>query len=218
MFLPDRYVRGTCPVVQDRGPVGRLLRELRQHLFADLELIDRTFRCCPALPPTVKRIGAFLLPAGRLRRHAARLGRLRSRGRQSGPQAGGVVRRGLKDWDISRDAPYFGFEIPTPRGKYFYVWLDAPVGYMASLLALCCAPAHGHRLRCLLGGPTRTCRALPLSRQGHRLLPRPVLACGPAPGSGLPHAHRPIFAHGFLTVDGQKMSKRAAPSSLPRPI
>src|SRR4029078_1285338 len=44
---------------------------------------------------------------------------------------------GLQDWDISRDAPYFGFEIPNAPGKYFYVWLDAPVGYMASFLNLC---------------------------------------------------------------------------------
>ena len=44
---------------------------------------------------------------------------------------------GLKDWDISRDAPYFGFRIPGTQDKYFYVWLDAPVGYMASLLHLC---------------------------------------------------------------------------------
>ncbi len=44
---------------------------------------------------------------------------------------------GLKDWDISRDAPYFGFPIPDAPGKYFYVWLDAPVGYLASFKALC---------------------------------------------------------------------------------
>jgi methionyl-tRNA synthetase len=44
---------------------------------------------------------------------------------------------GLNDWDISRDAPYFGFEIPDAPGKYFYVWLDAPIGYMASFKKLC---------------------------------------------------------------------------------
>src|SRR5690606_14336811 len=46
-------------------------------------------------------------------------------------------RAGLKDWDISRDAPYFGFEIPGEPGKFFYVWFDAPIGYMASFLNLC---------------------------------------------------------------------------------
>ena len=53
--------------------------------------------------------------------------------------------QGLKDWDISRDAPYFGFEIPDAPGKYFYVWFDAPIGYLGSFTQLCAA--HGFEVR-----------------------------------------------------------------------
>ncbi|VEB57285.1 methionyl-tRNA synthetase [Salmonella enterica subsp. enterica] len=83
---------------------------------------------------------------------------------------------GLQQWDISRDAPYFGFEIPNAPGKYFYVWLDAPIGYMGSFKNLCDKRGDTtsfdeywkKRLRC---------RAVPLYRQRHRLFPQPVLAC-----------------------------------------
>jgi methionyl-tRNA synthetase len=61
---------------------------------------------------------------------------------------------GLKDWDISRDAPYFGFEIPNAPGKYFYVWLDAPVGYMASFLNLCRKHGWGFEAWWKPGSPT----------------------------------------------------------------
>ena len=80
---------------------------------------------------------------------------------------------GLQQWDISRDAPYFGFEIPGAPGKYFYVWLDAPIGYMGSFKNLCDKRGDTDfdefwkRFHY---------RALSLYRQGYRLLPQPVLA------------------------------------------
>ena len=109
---------------------------------------------------------------------------------------------GLQEWDISRDAPYFGFEIPGAPGKYFYVWLDAPIGYMASHQQLLRAGGPGLRplLATGIGG-----RAVPLHRQGHHQLPRPVLARHAALGRlRTPTA---IYVHGFLTVNGTKMSK-----------
>jgi hypothetical protein len=86
----------------------------------------------------------------------------------------------LSDWDISRDAPYFGFEIPGAPGKYFYVWLDAPIGYFASFKQPRRQARRRHRRRRGLtdAGPRRRGRHRDgaLHRQGHPLLPRPVLA------------------------------------------
>jgi methionyl-tRNA synthetase len=80
---------------------------------------------------------------------------------------------GLQDWDISRDAPYFGFEIPDAPGKYFYVWLDAPIGYMASSKNL--FDRIGVNFDEFLGQSRfRPNGAVPLHRQGHPLLPRAV--------------------------------------------
>ena len=109
---------------------------------------------------------------------------------------------GLSDWDISRDAPYFGFEIPDAPGKYFYVWLDAPVGYMASFKNLCdrigidfdefFKADSQTELYHFIGKDILYFHALfwpaMLKFSGHR-------------------APTGVFAHGFLTVDGQKMSK-----------
>ncbi len=110
----------------------------------------------------------------------------------------------LKDWDISRDAPYFGFEIPRAPGKYFYVWLDAPIGYMACLKKLCTErtdirfddywrpEAYATELYHFIGKDIVYFHALfwPAMLHGAQLR--------------LPTS---IFVHGFLTINGQKMSK-----------
>jgi methionyl-tRNA synthetase len=109
---------------------------------------------------------------------------------------------GLRDWDISRDAPYFGFEIPGHPGKYFYVWLDAPVGYMASSLAL--AHARGLDFDGWWSPDS--------SAELHHFIGKDILyfhtLFWPAvlTGAGF---RRPtaVHAHGFLTINGQKMSK-----------
>ncbi len=110
---------------------------------------------------------------------------------------------GLADWDISRDAPYFGFEIPDAPGKYFYVWLDAPVGYMASFANLCAKTPKlvfddfwrkdsSAELYHFIGKDIVYFHALFW----------PAMLDGA--GYRLPTG---VFAHGFLTVNGQKMSK-----------
>lgn len=109
---------------------------------------------------------------------------------------------GLQDWDISRDAPYFGFEIPDAPGKYFYVWLDAPIGYLASFRRLCrengvdfdafLAPDTGTEMYHFIGKDIMYFHGLfwpaMLREAGHRTPTR-------------------LFIHGFLTVNGMKMSK-----------
>ena len=87
--------------------------------------------------------------------------------------------KGLADWDISRDAPYFGIPIPDAPGKFFYVWLDAPLGYLASLKAYFDsgkAAANGEARTFDAIRRRRRCRADSLHRQGHRLPPHTVLA------------------------------------------
>ena len=110
---------------------------------------------------------------------------------------------GLKDWDISRDAPYFGFRIPGERDKYFYVWFDAPIGYMASFLNLCRREGidfdefwgadSPHELYHFIGKDIPYFHAL--------FWPAMLSGAGYRKPSGL-------FVHGHVTVDGEKMSKR----------
>ena len=122
----------------------------------------------------------------------------------------GSGEQALADWDISRDAPYFGIEIPDAPGKYFYVWLDAPIGYLAALQELLRQRqgARQRRATHLRGVPGRgRYRADPLHRQGHHLLPHAVLA-GDAAIRGPPYkVPDHVYVHGFLTVSGEKMSK-----------
>ena len=124
--------------------------------------------------------------------------------------------KGLADWDISRDAPYFGIPIPDAPGKYFYVWLDAPIGYLASLKAHLAQARH--RLRGVPAEPRR--RPVPLHRQGHRLLPHAVLARDAevrrraVQGAG--QRVRPRLPDGLRREDVEVARHRRQPRRLPR--
>jgi len=134
MFLPDRYVRGTCPRCKSIDQYGDSC-EVCGSTYSPAELIDPVSTVSNT-PPVWResdhlffRLGAF---ETMLREWLA-----------SGSLSGAVRAKldewfaaGLQDWDISRDKPYFGFEIPGSPGKYFYVWFDAPIGYIASFVAL----------------------------------------------------------------------------------
>src|SRR5947209_17330231 len=109
---------------------------------------------------------------------------------------------GLSDWDISRDAPYFGFEIPDAPGKYFYVWLDAPIGYMASFENLCKKRQDLSFNEYWQQDETELYHFIGKDIIYFHALFWPALLHGA--GYRTPTA---IFANGFLTVDGQKMSK-----------
>jgi methionyl-tRNA synthetase len=110
--------------------------------------------------------------------------------------------QGLKDWDISRDAPYFGFEIPEAPGKYFYVWFDAPIGYLASFTQLCVRTGLKFDDFLKVGANTEL----------HHFIGKDILyfhtlfwpAVLQASGMRRPTA---VHAHGFVTINGQKMSK-----------
>src|SRR6185312_9320542 len=109
----------------------------------------------------------------------------------------------LQDWDISRDAPYFGFEIPDAPGKYFYVWLDAPIGYMASLKNLC-SKRKDLRFEDFWGKDSKA--------EVYHFIGKDIIyfhsLFWPAMLSGAGfRTPSSVYAHGFLTVNGQKMSK-----------
>ena len=109
---------------------------------------------------------------------------------------------GLQDWDISRDAPYFGFEIPGHPGKYFYVWLDAPIGYIASHEVLCRETGDDFDAYWLPGGDTELYHFIGKDIVNFHGLFWPAML--DSAGLRQPTA---VYAHGFLTVNGVKMSK-----------
>ena len=109
---------------------------------------------------------------------------------------------GLRDWDISRDPPYFGFEIPGEENKYFYVWLDAPIGYMASFLHYCRNEGVDFDSYWKPGGRTELYHFIGKDIIYFHALFWPAVLHGA--GYRIPTA---VLAHGFLTVNGAKMSK-----------
>ncbi|HUV21351.1 MAG TPA: methionine--tRNA ligase [Gammaproteobacteria bacterium] len=109
---------------------------------------------------------------------------------------------GLKDWDISRNAPYWGFEIPDAPGKYFYVWLDAPIGYMASFKHWCTRSGHDFDTYWSEDSVTELYHFIGKDIARFHTLFWPAMLHGA--GYRKPSA---VYCHGFLTVDGQKMSK-----------
>ena len=109
---------------------------------------------------------------------------------------------GLQEWDISRDAPYFGFEIPAAPGKYFYVWLDAPIGYMASFKNLCQRSDYNFDDYWSADSECEVYHFIGKDIINFHTLFWPAMLS--SVGYRTPTA---VFAHGFLTVDGTKMSK-----------
>jgi methionyl-tRNA synthetase len=112
------------------------------------------------------------------------------------------LNEGLKDWDISRNAPYWGFEIPDAPGKYFYVWLDAPIGYMASFKNWCTTNGHDFDSYWNEDSTTELHHFIGKDIARFHTLFWPAMLHGA--GYRKPSA---VYCHGFLTVDGQKMSK-----------
>ena len=134
LFLPDRYVRGECPACGAPDQYGDACEHCSAN-YTPMEM-NNPVSVVSGTTPTVRESEHFFF----------RLGDFEEELRTWVPDHVDTsmvnkldewFQAGLKDWDISRDAPYFGFEIPDEPGKYFYVWFDAPIGYMASFLSLC---------------------------------------------------------------------------------
>ena len=202
MFLPDRFVRGTCPRCKSEDQDGDAC-EVCGATYTPEDLIDPVSVISGTTP--VKRESEHYF--FKLSEYEQRL----REWMQEATLDKNVISKleewfeaGLRDWDISRDAPYFGFRIPGTEDKYFYVWLDAPVGYPASFKHLCerrpdldfdeyWRPGHDTEVFHFIGKDIMYFHTLfwPAVLQGA--------------GFRMPTS---VYAHGFLTVDGQKMSKR----------
>ncbi len=206
MFLPDRYIKGTCPncgapdqygdnceqcgatyaptdLVEPRSVMSGATPVLRdsEHYFFELGKSEQLLRDWFA--------GKYT--AGQPVMHASVAAKLKE-----------WLDGGLKDWDISRDAPYFGFPIPDAPGKFFYVWLDAPIGYLASFKALC--DKTGLKFEDFLGTAS--------TAEMHHFIGKDIInfhgLFWPAMLHGadmrVPTA---LHVNGYLTVNGAKMSK-----------
>ena len=200
MFLPDRYVKGTCPKCGADDQYGDNC-EACGATYAPTELLNAVSAISGAKPIEKESEHYFFdLPRYEtLLKEWTRHGHLQT---EVANKLDEWFTAGLKQWDISRDAPYFGFPIPGTTDKYFYVWLDAPIGYMASFKKYC--EAHDVDFSEFWDADSTTELYHFVGKDivyFHALFWPAILA-----GSGhrLPTA---IFTHGFLTVDGQKMSK-----------
>lgn len=200
MFLPDRFVKGTCPKCKAEDQYGDNC-EVCASTYSPMDLINPRSAVSGATP-VVKESEHFFfdLPSfeGMLKEWT-RSGSLQ-------PEIANKMQEwfesGLQQWDISRDAPYFGFEIPDAENKFFYVWLDAPIGYMASFKNLCDRTGLNFDEFWHKDSKTELYHFIGKDIVYFHSLFWPAML----EGSGYRKPTN-VFAHGYVTVDGQKMSK-----------
>ena len=206
MFLPDRFIKGECPKCHAKDQYGDNC-EVCGAAYTPTELIE-PYSAVSGSKPELRNSDHYFFKLSantcqQFLRTWTRSGTLQPEAANKMQEwLGTEGENKLTDWDISRDAPYFGFEIPDAPGKYFYVWLDAPVGYMGSFKQLCekngidfddfWKPGSDTELYHFIGKDILYFHALfwpaELQHAGFRTPTK-------------------LFAHGFLTVNGEKMSK-----------
>lgn len=200
MFLPDRFIRGTCPRCGASDQYGDAC-EVCGATYEPLDLIDARSALSGAAPEQ-KPSTHYFFQLGKLEGFLRDW--LASAELQPAVRAklGEWFEAGLKDWDISRDAPYFGFEIPGAPGKFFYVWVDAPVGYIASWMDLCQREGVDPWQAWQADDDTEIVHIIGKDITYFHALFWPAMLHGA--GLKPPSA---VLAHGFVTVNGEKMSK-----------
>jgi methionyl-tRNA synthetase len=200
MFLPDRFIKGTCPKCGATDQYGDSC-EACGATYSPTDLIDAVSAISGARPVDRDSEHYFFRLADfeTFLREWTGSGRLQSAIRNKLDE---WFEAGLADWDISRDAPYFGFEIPDAPGKFFYVWLDAPIGYMASFKAYAEKNGLDFDAWWSPGSDTEMYHFIGKDIAYFHTLFWPAMLHGA--GFRTPTA---VFCHGFLTVNGQKMSK-----------
>ena len=199
-FLADRFVKGTCPKCKSPDQYGDSCDKCAAH-YDPTDLIDPVSTLSGAKPEirtarhlfvNIEKLRGFLeswVDGGALQTEVANY------------LKGHFLNEPLHDWDISRPAPYFGFEIPDSPGNYWYVWFDAPIGYLASTRQWC--DAHGERFDDWWRSP---------ATEIHHFIGKDITyfhtlfwpAMLKTAGFSLPAK---VHIHGFLTVNGQKMAK-----------
>jgi len=201
LFLADRFIKGTCPKCKTEDQYGDNC-EACGATYTPMELINPKSAISGATPiEKASEHFFFKLPEFQdFLQTWTRSGTLQP---QIANKLAEWLDAGLQEWDISRDAPYFGFEIPNQAGKYFYVWLDAPIGYMASFQNLCERSEHLDFDD--YWKPDSTTELYHFIGKDivnfHALFWPAMLKCA---NYRTPSA---VFAHGFVTVNGKKMSK-----------
>ena len=199
IFLPDRYIRGKCPRCGAEDQYGDSC-EACSATYNPRDLLDPYCAECGMEPGWRESTHMFF----RLGDFTDRLERWVQGGHVQEEVANKLhewFETGLQDWDISRDAPYFGFEIPDAPGKYFYVWLDAPVGYMASTMNWC--RQHGVDFDTYWRSEdAEVYHFIGKDIMYFHALFWPAMLMGS--GFRIPTK---LCVHGFLTVNGEKMSK-----------
>ena len=201
MFLPDRFIKGECPKCGATDQYGDNC-EACGASYSPAELKNPRSAVSGAVPEQ-RESDHYFFKLGDFEPMLRAWTRSGSLQKEVANKLDEWFAAGLQEWDISRDAPYFGFEIPDHPGKFFYVWLDAPIGYMASFQHLCDQTPGLEFER--FWGQDSTAELYHFIGKDiiyfHALF-FPAMLHGA--GFRTPSA---IFAHGFLTVDGQKMSK-----------
>lgn len=201
IFLPDRYVKGECPKCNTKDQYGDSCEACGAH-YSPTDLINPVSAISGATPIEKESLHFFFKLSNyeKMLKTWTNAGHLQA---QVIHKLNEWFEQGLQEWDISRDGPYFGFEIPGEKNKYFYVWLDAPIGYIASFKNLCKTRKDlnfdefwqensPHELYHFIGKDIVYFHALfwPAMLKGSKL-----------------RTPNNIFVHGFLTVNGEKMSK-----------
>ena len=200
MFLPDRFIKGECPKCGALDQYGDGC-EACGATYSPIELKNAVSAISGEKPIEKDSVHYFF----NLADFASMLNEWTTEGHLQPEVCNKLaewLKSGLQQWDISRDAPYFGFEIPDAPGKYFYVWLDAPIGYMASFKNLCDKQGLIFDEFWSEDSTTELYHFIGKDIIYFHALFWPAMLSGA--NFRLPTA---IFAHGFLTVNGEKMSK-----------
>lgn len=202
-FLPDRFIRGTCPNCRATDQYGDVC-EVCSATYRPTDLIDARCAVCGAAP-TLRTSRHLFFELDHFRDFLVEW--TSAPGRLQTEQYAFVrswIEKGLREWDISRDGPYFGFQIPGEEDKFFYVWVDAPIGYIAATEHYC-ASIEGRNVDEYWVDPDSDAEI-------HHFIGKDIAyfhilfwpAMLKAAGYRTPNA---VHVHGFLTVDGRKMSK-----------
>lgn len=201
MFLPDRFVKGTCPKCKSQDQYGDNCDSCGE-TYSPTDLIEPKSAVSGATP-VMKDSEHFFFDLPQFESMLKEWTRSGSLQAETANKMQEWFESGLQQWDISRDAPYFGFEIPGETGKFFYVWLDAPIGYMGSFKNLC--DKRDDLNFDEYWGQDSTAELYHFIGKDivyfHSLFWPAMLD-----GSGFRKPNN-VFVHGYVTVNGAKMSK-----------
>ena len=200
MFLPDRFIKGSCPRCKAKDQYGDSC-EICGSTYTPTDLID-AYSVVSGSKPIKKKTDHYFFKLSECSDFLEQWTQSGTLQQEAANKLKEWFKAGLTDWDISRDAPYFGFEIPDAPGKFFYVWLDAPIGYMASFKNFCQKNSVNFDEYWNINSDAELVHFIGKDiLYFHALFWPATLKYS---DFRLPDK---IYAHGFLTINGEKMSK-----------